>query len=110
VLKDLKQSTRQRFVALEFDYPAAELERRIVANESGVDRDGRQLVKFAQHDPQPQGQRPGRRRLDPPAGACRQADRRAASTRSWPARAPWPRQSPTMPTCWAIQELSSSLF
>ena len=37
VLKDLKQSTRQRFVALEFDYPAAELERKIVAKESGVD-------------------------------------------------------------------------
>ena len=37
VLKDLKQCTRQRFVALEFDYPAAELERSIVATESGVD-------------------------------------------------------------------------
>src|SRR5512147_2895310 len=29
VLKDLKQSTRQRFVALEFDYPASELEAKI---------------------------------------------------------------------------------
>jgi nitric oxide reductase NorQ protein len=49
VLKDLKQSTRQRFVALEFDYPAAELERRIVANESGVDAAmAEKLVKFAQ--------------------------------------------------------------
>ena len=38
VLKDLKQSTRQRFVALEFDYPSAELERRIVATESGCRR------------------------------------------------------------------------
>ncbi|MBI5331811.1 MAG: CbbQ/NirQ/NorQ/GpvN family protein [Betaproteobacteria bacterium] len=48
VLKDLKQSTRQRFVALEFDYPAAELEARIVANESGVEaRLAEQLVKFA---------------------------------------------------------------
>jgi nitric oxide reductase NorQ protein len=49
VLKDLKQSTRQRFVALEFDYPAPELERRIVANESGVDTAmAERLVKFAQ--------------------------------------------------------------
>ena len=49
VLKDLKQSTRQRFVALEFDYPSAELERRIVASESGVsDAIAESLVKFAQ--------------------------------------------------------------
>jgi nitric oxide reductase NorQ protein len=48
VLKDLKQSTRQRFVALEFDYPAAEMERQIVANESGVDVAlAEKLVKFA---------------------------------------------------------------
>lgn len=49
VLKDLKQSTRQRFVALEFGYPAPELECRIVANEAGVDMEmAGKLVKFAQ--------------------------------------------------------------
>jgi len=49
VLKDLKQSTRQRFVALEFDYPHAALERRIVATESGVsDSIADNLVRFAQ--------------------------------------------------------------
>ena len=37
VLKDLKQSTRQRFVALQFDYPSAQNEARIVANEGRVD-------------------------------------------------------------------------
>ncbi|HYC48352.1 MAG TPA: CbbQ/NirQ/NorQ/GpvN family protein [Burkholderiales bacterium] len=37
LLKDLKQSTRQRFVAIEFDFPPAELEARIVAREGGVD-------------------------------------------------------------------------
>lgn len=37
VLKELKQSTRQRFVAIDFDYPAAEVEASIVAHESGVD-------------------------------------------------------------------------
>jgi nitric oxide reductase NorQ protein len=37
VLKDLKQSTRQRFVGLQFDYPQAEQETRIVAQEGGVE-------------------------------------------------------------------------
>ena len=37
VLKDLKPSTRQRFVSLEFDYPDVEVEARIIAHESGVD-------------------------------------------------------------------------
>jgi nitric oxide reductase NorQ protein len=37
-LKDLKPSTRQRFVALEFGFPAAEIETAIVEHESGIDR------------------------------------------------------------------------
>ncbi|MGE5450732.1 MAG: CbbQ/NirQ/NorQ/GpvN family protein [Acidobacteriota bacterium] len=37
LLKELKPSTRQRFVALEFDFPAPELEARIVQQEGGVD-------------------------------------------------------------------------
>lgn len=37
VLKDLKPSTRQRFVSLEFDYPGPELEAEIIAHESGID-------------------------------------------------------------------------
>ena len=37
VLKDLKPSTRQRFVALEFDFPPTELERQVVGHEGGVD-------------------------------------------------------------------------
>lgn len=37
-LKDLKPSTRQRFVALEFGFPAPELEAEIVSHEGGVDR------------------------------------------------------------------------
>lgn len=36
-LKDLKHSTRQRFVAIEFDYPPKETEADIIAHESGVD-------------------------------------------------------------------------
>jgi nitric oxide reductase NorQ protein len=38
VLKDLKQSTKQRFGAIDFDYPAPEIEAEIVAHESGVER------------------------------------------------------------------------
>lgn len=37
LMKDLKQSTRQRFTAFEFDYPEAELEVGIVAQETGSD-------------------------------------------------------------------------
>lgn len=36
-LKDLKHSTRQRFVAIEFDYPPKETEAEIIAHESGID-------------------------------------------------------------------------
>ena len=39
VLKDLKPSTRQRFVSLEFDYPNIESESDIIAHESGVTLD-----------------------------------------------------------------------
>lgn len=48
VMKDLKQSTRQRFVALEFDYPDAALEEKIIIKETEIDADtAKQLVKFA---------------------------------------------------------------
>jgi nitric oxide reductase NorQ protein len=38
LMKDLKQSTKQRFTALEFDYADAETEAAIVARETGLDR------------------------------------------------------------------------
>jgi len=48
VFKDLKQSTRQRFVALEFDYPEAGLEQQILEQETGVaPEQAHQLVRFA---------------------------------------------------------------
>ncbi|HKJ09606.1 MAG TPA: CbbQ/NirQ/NorQ/GpvN family protein [Gammaproteobacteria bacterium] len=37
LMKDLKQSTKQRFAALDFDYPDAEVEAEIVMHETGVD-------------------------------------------------------------------------
>lgn len=50
VLKDLKPSTRQRFVALGLDFPAPEQESEIVARESEVDAaTARQLVTLAGH-------------------------------------------------------------
>jgi len=36
-LKDLKQSTRQRFISIEFDYPPRETEAKIVAHEAGIE-------------------------------------------------------------------------
>lgn len=48
VLKDLKQSTRQRFVAIEFGYPHPALEQRIILRESGITQEmAASLVKFA---------------------------------------------------------------
>ena len=35
-LKDLKHSTRQRFISIEFDYPPAEIEAKILEHEAGV--------------------------------------------------------------------------
>lgn len=49
VLKDLKDSTRQRMVAIEFGFPEPVVEEGIVAHESGVDHaTAVELVKFGQ--------------------------------------------------------------
>ncbi len=49
VLKELKQSTRQRFVAIDFDYPGPEIEAAIVARETGVDAEtAARLVRVAE--------------------------------------------------------------
>src|SRR5210317_1771799 len=48
LMKDLKQSTKQRFGALDFDYPEEQTETEIVARESGVERDtAAKLVQIA---------------------------------------------------------------
>ena len=45
VLKDLKTSTRQRFIAIDFDYPDVDKEAAIIAHESGVsDQDATDLA------------------------------------------------------------------
>jgi len=49
LMKDLKQSTKQRFGAMDFDYPETEIETEIVAHEGGVDtRTAEKLVQVAQ--------------------------------------------------------------
>lgn len=49
VLKDLKQSTRQRFLALEFSYPNRELETEIIMHESEIDKQiAERLVSFGE--------------------------------------------------------------
>jgi len=49
LLKGMKPSTRQRFVGLTFHFPDAELERRILVEETGIDADqAAALVKLAE--------------------------------------------------------------
>ncbi len=49
VLKDLKQSTKQRFMAIEFGYPPREIEVRVIEHEAGVDKDlAQRLVKLGE--------------------------------------------------------------
>ncbi|MCB1528670.1 MAG: CbbQ/NirQ/NorQ/GpvN family protein [Hyphomicrobiaceae bacterium] len=49
MMKDLKQSTKQRFGAMSFDFPKADVEVEIVAHEAGIDRGvAERLVKIAE--------------------------------------------------------------
>ena len=49
VHKDLKQSTKQRFMAIEFGYPPREIEARVIEHEAGVDKDlAQRLVKLGE--------------------------------------------------------------
>ena len=58
LLKGMKPSTRQRFIALSFDFPEAELETEVLIGESGIDREtatrlvqlGRSLRALQDHD------------------------------------------------------------
>ncbi len=49
MMKDLKQSTKQRFGAMSFDYPPSEMEIEIVSHETGIDKPmAEKLVQIAQ--------------------------------------------------------------
>lgn len=49
LMKDLKQSTKQRFGSLDFDYPESDVEAEIIAHESGVDLDTAQKLVQVGH-------------------------------------------------------------
>lgn len=44
VLKDLKESTKQRFAAMDFTYPAPEIEQKIVGHEAAIDSESAALL------------------------------------------------------------------
>ncbi len=49
VLKDLKQSTKQRFMAIEFTYPPATIEVQVIEKEAGVNKEmAQKLVKLGE--------------------------------------------------------------
>lgn len=49
VLKDLKQSTKQRFMAIEFGYPPSDIEARVIEHEAGVEKGvAQRLVKLGE--------------------------------------------------------------
>jgi nitric oxide reductase NorQ protein len=49
VLKDLKQSTKQRFMAIEFSYPPPAIETQVIEKEAGVSREmAQKLVKLGE--------------------------------------------------------------
>ena len=49
VLKDLKDSTRQRMVAIEIDFPPPDVEEKVVSHEAGIDpQTAAQLVRLGQ--------------------------------------------------------------
>ncbi len=49
VLKDLKQSTKQRFIAIDFGYPPPDVETRVIEHEAGVDKEmASRLVKLGE--------------------------------------------------------------
>jgi len=57
VIKDLKESTKQRFASLDFGYPASDVESEIVAKEGGLDRSVAELlVRIGQHSRRLKGQ------------------------------------------------------
>lgn len=49
ILKEMKPSTRQRFIGIDFDYPPADAEAEIVSHESGIDTEtAKDLVKIGE--------------------------------------------------------------
>ena len=76
LMKDLKTSTRQRFAALDFDYPAPALEAQIVSHRNRpAAGHGRGAGGGGRGGAAAEGPRPGRRHQHAAAGLRRHADR-----------------------------------
>ena len=83
ILKDLKQSTKQRFMAIEFDYPLPDIESRVVAHEAGVSAEIAPAAgQGCGKGPEPQESRPGRRRQHQVADLCGDIDQAGGGDRS----------------------------
>ena len=75
IQKNLKHSTRQRFVTIEFTYPPADKEVEIIAHEAGVEQDIAHATRGAGREgAASEGVGTGRRRLDPAADLRRRTD------------------------------------
>ncbi|MDR6306588.1 nitric oxide reductase NorQ protein [Nitrobacter vulgaris] len=99
LMKDLKQSTKQRFGALDFNYPEHEVEAEIVVHESGVDLEAaKKLVHIAEHARNLKGHGLDEgisTRMLSYAGSLI-----SAPSRRWPPAAwLWCAPSPTIPIC-----------
>jgi nitric oxide reductase NorQ protein len=82
LMKDLKTSTRQRFAALDFDYPAAELEAQIVTTETGLPlATGRGAGGSGRRRAPPEGPRAGRGHQHAAAGLRGQLIRQGIAPR-----------------------------
>ena len=88
VLKDLKDSTRQRMVAIEFGFPPADVEEKIVAHEAGIGHEVAAAARAAgPGDPPAGNRRAARGGVDASADRRRPARRRRAeSARRRPCR------------------------
>ena len=79
-LKDLKHSTRQRFISIEFYYPPREIEREIIQAEAGcTEEPGRRFGQAGREDSQSGRPRIAGRRQHPAAHLCWPADVRGHS-------------------------------
>ena len=88
-LKDLKHSTRQRFIAIEFDYPPRGQEAEIIAHEAEIPMAIADRPRQARREgAQPARARPRRGRQHPPAGLLRQAHPQGHRRRASPASRP----------------------
>ena len=95
-LKDLKHSTRQRFIAIEFDFPPRDLEGPIIEHESGVDRhDGAAVGAAWREDTQPDRPGPPGGRQHAPAHLRGASSSSTASRRADRVRSPSSGVSPT---------------